>query len=465
MIDFKPIEDFTFDDCVKSLDRHRANGTTADEDLLERYNSLLNSLMAEEKKDYSSAKTIDGLERYIKKYSNLKTASRYKPLYLNKVKDELEALRKQKKRKRHSLTLILSLCCIVIVLIIGFTTYKGRYLLTVPTEFKISQYGDTIDLGKYVNITSNQLNITLENCDTVAYVYDNNYIYRNDRHDDYIVGEHSSSDYISLNCPSEIPYDGKLVFPMNIDNQEHIFELNFETWIEIFGIRLFQENKQVKLTQEKNSPTYLKISNLDSEWCFNVVDEKDVVESNSDIYINVSNNGIRGNMCPLFIESDGTNIQVIEDADWINIEKRQDVYDNSFNLHLRVDANRNATSRSDVIKIMSGDKFLNLHISQPKGYADYLFVEKNELYLKPDAVWEDNDTMWGPYYGVDISTDGIWDFKFDSSYSWIKAEKNVYDDKIKIQVKGNDGSERYAYIIISTPDGREETITITQHER
>lgn len=155
MIDFKPIEDFTFDDCVKSLDRHRTNGTTADEDLLERYNSLLNSLMAEEKKDYSSAKTIDGLERYIKKYSNLKTASRYKPLYLNKVKDELEALRKQKKRKRHSLTLILSLCCIVIVLIIGFTTYKGRYLLTVPTEFKISQYGDTIDLGKYVNITSN----------------------------------------------------------------------------------------------------------------------------------------------------------------------------------------------------------------------------------------------------------------------------------------------------------------------
>lgn len=114
---------------------------------------------------------------------------------------------------------------------------------------------------------------------------------------------------------------------------------------------------------------------------------------------------------------------------------------------------------------MSGDKFLNLHISQPKGYADYLSVEKNELYLKPDAVWEDNDTMWGPYYGVDISTDGIWDFKFDSSYSWIKAEKNVYDDKIKIQVKGNDGSERYAYIIISTPDGREETITITQHER
>ncbi len=67
MIDFKPIEDFTFDDCVKSLDRHRAEGASPDEELLTRYNSLLETLKAEEKRDYPSVKSIDRLERFIKK--------------------------------------------------------------------------------------------------------------------------------------------------------------------------------------------------------------------------------------------------------------------------------------------------------------------------------------------------------------------------------------------------------------
>lgn len=117
MIDFRPIEDFTFDDCVKSMDRIKAEGSAPDDDLLNRYNSLLTALRAEEKKDYPSVKTIDGLERYIKKYSNLKSATRYQPRYLAKAKQELADLTKRAKIKKRIKTV--SYVVVVIAVLIG----------------------------------------------------------------------------------------------------------------------------------------------------------------------------------------------------------------------------------------------------------------------------------------------------------------------------------------------------------
>lgn len=109
MIGFKPIEDFTFDDCVKSIDRYKAEGTSADEELLLRYNSLLEPLKAEEKRDYFSAnpdggsdvKKIEALECFIKKYSHLEGATKYKPQYLAKAKQELAVLKKQLRIKKN----------------------------------------------------------------------------------------------------------------------------------------------------------------------------------------------------------------------------------------------------------------------------------------------------------------------------------------------------------------------------
>lgn len=161
MVNFKPIEDFTFDDCVKSLDRHRAYGTMADEELIERYNSLLNSLMAEEKKDYSSAKTFAGLERYIKKFSNLDSASRYKPQYLNQAKHELEAL-----KQRHRVKKIIKVVSCVIVAIgsligIFFIGYKPiSYFYVSDYSISLSKGAciDTIDLSTnapYIDISQN----------------------------------------------------------------------------------------------------------------------------------------------------------------------------------------------------------------------------------------------------------------------------------------------------------------------
>lgn len=142
MIDFKPIEDFTFDDCVKSLDRHRAEGTLPDEELLSRYNSLLEILKAEEKRDYPSVKTIDRLERYIKKYSNLTTATKYVPQYLTKAKQELAEQKRSAKRKKNTKVIScigIIFTALIILFIIG---YKSPCNLNcAPNEYLVHANG------------------------------------------------------------------------------------------------------------------------------------------------------------------------------------------------------------------------------------------------------------------------------------------------------------------------------------
>lgn len=44
MIDFKPIDEFTFDDCVNSLERCKSDGISPDEELLRQYDLLLEQL-------------------------------------------------------------------------------------------------------------------------------------------------------------------------------------------------------------------------------------------------------------------------------------------------------------------------------------------------------------------------------------------------------------------------------------
>lgn len=100
MIEFKTIDDFTFDDCVKSIERRKSEGLTPEEELLERYNTLLETLKSEEERDYQSVKTIDGLNRFIKKYSALPGATKYQPQYLKEAKQELPRLKQTLKKEK-----------------------------------------------------------------------------------------------------------------------------------------------------------------------------------------------------------------------------------------------------------------------------------------------------------------------------------------------------------------------------
>lgn len=151
MKDFKLLEDFTFDDCVKSLEKHRAEGTVADQELIDRYKSLLSALRAEENRDFQTVKSInkstakkkESLEHFINKYSNLKSASRYEPQYLDKAERELEDL---KRRIRNKKTIWLVCGVVLMLAIIGllFAGYKPvSHFYVSDTKVVVSKIADT----------------------------------------------------------------------------------------------------------------------------------------------------------------------------------------------------------------------------------------------------------------------------------------------------------------------------------
>ena len=233
MISFKPIEDFTFDDCITSLDRHRNKGTSADEELLSRYNSLLETLKAEEKRDYPSEKSIDGLERYINKYSNLPTATRYKPQYLAKAKQELAELnRKRKDLIKRRIKIYSSICVlvliigVVIVISIGYRPVGNIYLnssLNSQIEF------NALSSQKELIVSSDGSNEIL--CDSPSCKW----------------------------CKVEMQ-GNKLI--INVEkNHDDTRRCNFDvySYSEFFGERLSETTKSIEIVQESGKATYLNI--------------------------------------------------------------------------------------------------------------------------------------------------------------------------------------------------------------
>lgn len=126
MIGFKTIEDFTFDDCVKSLNRHRAEGTLPDEELLCRYNSLLNDLKVEK---LHAKETCE----YVKQNSIIPVKKRLFGSYF------IDA------NKRNSITnlvlyLLLLASFIAIIVLITFTNRFGWEYVCEEYKFGIIQY-------------------------------------------------------------------------------------------------------------------------------------------------------------------------------------------------------------------------------------------------------------------------------------------------------------------------------------
>lgn len=160
MIDFKPIGEFTFDDCVNSIERHKSEGLPIDAALQTRYEDLLFSLKDQEKQDYSSCNTIQSLEKYVIRYSSLSGATKYQPQYIKQAKSEIERL---KKRKRHIKYICVSIFILFVTIILFFGYESPDEFQYILTDYSISnEGGKDVYLGrvsdKSTQIQSNNIN-------------------------------------------------------------------------------------------------------------------------------------------------------------------------------------------------------------------------------------------------------------------------------------------------------------------
>ena len=396
-----------------------------------------------------------GRKKYLRKYPNGKHSS------------EIRTILRRKRRVRNIIFVIFSLIAVGALTLEGIFSYEPLPSIDIPSEINVSQYGDTIWFDKYIKNVVNDDNIHLafsENDRQTKLVEKGKVVYRNDGHEAIDLDAMSSSDYMNLDWPDNLSWNEGYVIPMNASSHEQIREMCITSVAKLFGFVIQERTDVVRIKQQSGLATYLSCQDRMGEWCYEMLSTNKDQNGNRTINILVSNNGIQGNTFPVFLETDGTYIRVEKsDSLWMSVEKRSDVYGDSFPFHIRVSENRSAQNRTGGITFSCGDKFIKLVLEQKSGYASYFDVEKDEVFLSPKEVWEEGDYMWGSHYALEINTDGVWDYEQLGGYDWLKVRKGVYDDKIEYQVKENSGLDyREARIIISTVNMGSKTILITQ---
>lgn len=396
-----------------------------------------------------------GRKKYLKKYPN------------GKYSGEILSILQRKKRVRNIIFIIFSLIVAGALAIGGIFCYEPLPIIDVPSEINVSQYGDTIRFDQYIKNVVNDDNIYMTlngNTRQPDAIEKGKIVYRNDGYEDIDLDTMSSSDHINLDWLDNLSWNEGYVIPMNASSHEQIRKIYITSVSKLFGFVIQERTDAVCIRQQPGVATYLSCQDREGKWCYEMLSTNKGQDGNKTINILVSNNGIQGNIFPVFLETDGTYICVENsDPSWMSVEKRSDVHDDSFNFHIRVSENRSAQKRTGYITFSCGGKFIKLILEQKSGYASYFDVEKDDVFLSPDEVWEEGDYMFDRYYAIEINTDGVWDYEQLDGHDWLKVRKGVYDDKIEFQVKENDGlDDREARIIISTENMGSKTILITQ---
>ena len=407
----------------------------------------LAELLIKDKKEFSACKKKADFEQYLSAWKE--------GLWRKEAQNRIKRLEGENRKIWIRCFIFLTALLFAIFVTWGWLSYKPLPNLSLKDKIEVSQYGDTILLSNYLQGTDNRTriyieeNINIEGDEPLGYN-----VYRNDAHESYDIGPNQSSDYMDLSWGDSISLHKKYVIPMNCGQDVIKKRICIETYSEIFGLKIENKTDYINIYQRGGGATFMFVS----EWY------KPKFYANGRIDVDVNNNGIRGNSYPVFLDTDGTYVNVQISDPWITVEKRDDVEGDNYNFHIRVEENRTADKRKGTVKFTSGEKYIEFLLSQEMGYATFFEIKQDEIYVRSDEVWKDGDFayIYGDHYSVKIDTDGIWDYKLDDDYDWIKVGKGVHNDKIEFQVRENTQGERKASIIISTLNKGIKIISITQ---
>lgn len=358
MIGFKLLDEFTFDDCVKSIERRKSEGITQEEELLERYNTLLETLKYEEKRDYKSVKTIDGLKRYIKKYTVLPGATKYQPEYLDIAKKELEKYRhKRDKKQRVIIYTIIGIFVFIIAPILIYIGYRPVGNIDINPSLNSRIELNSFSLRKEFNIVTSKCNNGI-------------------RID-------SSCDW----CKVEKHGDNMIItVDKNIDDARRcnivIYSYNM-----LYGIELDRVSKKIEIIQASGKATFLDISK-----------NRFVISKFGTKYVNSNHT--------FTITTDGSEIvePLIANDNWVKCYRAL-ISTSPLEIKYTLEIEENPSSERTFemqFTTPNGSIVKNVTIYQQSGCANY-FRRKDgdgEIYVRKESLPE------GKCYAIDIETDG-----------------------------------------------------------
>jgi hypothetical protein len=477
---FKPIDDFTFDECFAHIEQNKVDGVESDEQLIERYKVLLSQLQHKDDAMFRAATDKSTLEQYIAAHPLDKTATKYQLRHKGEARKKIAQIIKESRDKKKKATLITLSIIGVVALLVCWANYSPVKYINVEESLSITKYGDSINVTVQTDVPSQLIKMNVESGS------------------DWLQVSGDEGEYTIVANPNP---EGSRYATIKISAPNRLFGSNF-SW----------DSKTISISQESGVPTYININCnllsfdkfgksisqskfiistdgvLDSvssapEWCNiafshlgsnryqcvatanknggerrygqitikggNITQSISVQqESGLASYIGFNGNSLavssREETKYVDVKTDGTSWSIISKPYWVESS------DNGNNSLKLVIAANEGDKRSGTITIKSNNGHTSsLAINQGTSKASYIRVGQTSISAGTSGL--------DKY--VSVSTDGK-DWSVSDHPYWIDVTPS--DDKIYIEVNSNSGKTREGDIILASNNGHHATISVKQ---
>ena len=325
---FKPIEEFTFDECVAHIEQNRVNNVESDELLLERYTDLLSQLQQKDDEMFIKATDKSALEKYIAAYPLDKTAKKYQLRHIAEAKKKIAKIDDDSKKRKKKITIATIFIIGVVALFVCWINYSPVKYINVEESFSITKFGDSISVTAQTNVPSYLIKRTVE----------------------------SGSDWLQV-----FGEDGryKLVAKPNPIGTRHA-TITISVPNRLFGSNISWESKKISIYQESGEPTYIN------------------PERNS---ISFDKFGKSSDKSKLIISTDGVLESVASAPDWCDISFNP-LNDGKYQCLVSVNTNGGKRRYGQII-LKGGNITQSISVQQESGLASYIDFSVSSLSVLP----------------------------------------------------------------------------------
>lgn len=325
---FKPIEEFTFDECFAHIEQNKVDNVESDEQLLERYTILLSQLQQKDDLMFRKATDRSALEKYIVAYPLDITAKKYQLRHITEAKKRIAKIDEDSKKKKKK-AIITTLSIIgVVALLVCWINYSPVKYINVDESISITKYGDNIRITAQTNVPSYLIKMNVESGSDWLQVS----------------GEDGTYDLEAKANPKGSRYAKIIISAPN----------------RLFGNNIGWESKTISISQESGEPTYIN------------------PERNS---ISFDKFGNSSDKSKLIISTDGVLESVASAPDWCDISFSP-LSGGRYQCIVAIDKN-GGERRYGQITLKGGNITQNIYVQQESGLASYIGFNGNSLSILP----------------------------------------------------------------------------------
>lgn len=414
---FKPIEEFTFDNCYVRIEQNRADGVESDPELLDRYNILLTGLEQKDDAMFMKATDKSALEKYLSAYPFDETAKKYQLRHVSEAKKKIAEIGEDSKRRKKKVTAItLAIIALITISVCWFNYSPVKYIdVTASLPRRLSKYGDSIRDSGYIVGEIESLSI-IKYGDSIR-VYAETNVPTNLMEMDVEYGSNWLRAYGT---------DGSytLIAKPNPDGPRYA-TIKISAPNRLFGSIISWDSKTIKITQESGVPTYITPERK---------------------YISFDKFG-KSDKSKLIISTDGV-LSIASAPDWCDVSL-EPIENGKYECIVNTGKN-DEDRKNGQVTFKGGNITQSILVQQESGLASYIRFVDGCISVSPRE-----ETKY-----VDIKTDGT-SWSILSKPKWVEVSDNG-NNSLKLVISENEEDRKTGTITVKSNNGHTASLTINQ---